>query len=328
MELTNRENDVALLVSKGADRNLIAHELSISLSTVDKLVRSLKTKLGAANQSELVIKSAHHIEAGNKIPDEHTIGTLRVHDNEQGQEHERPPGFADAKDFDGLFSLLHDQLAPFGITHIVHSHIGINQFGAIEHFHTRWSMPAHLQFDNSIPPNENLAYRHAMTNWEPAPLDLEMMVASEFYDFVPENIRKQNDIFIQEGLIRGVTITTPGLNHQQRLVTSLIMQNAPPEALGTLVQKNMSDIHFIVSAFRNAHVGLATTENAIGAKQKALLEQLIEGHAINEAATHCDISRRAADRYLSEVRDTFNVRTNIAAIAAYLSAKSAMQLPF
>lgn len=322
--LTAREKEAAQLIAEGANRADIARRTAVSVSTVDKRIRSLKTKLGARGQIDLVIRCRDMVLAGGE-------NAPLMRDPIAYQRDVAAPSvarFADAEDIEALFAALLEVLAGLGVTHAAYSHVRKVGDEPIIHIATRWSFPPDVGFDMSIPPDENLAFRYAMQNWSPAPLDLEAMRAAEFYDLVPEAIRAQNAVFEKAGLVRGLTYPLPGLTHEDRLVLSVLWQHVSAPRFQRHVAEDADTIHLVLLAFRSAHVGLARPRVALQPREMRMLREISEGAAPEEAAASLGLSRRAGDRLLASVRDAYGVPSNAAAVASYLQDRWMPVLPF
>lgn len=319
--LTHREREAAALLARGQGRRELAEALAISVSGADKLVRSLKVKLGAANRGDLALRCREIVEdRPSGTPLEQRVRTVP----EAGAE----GAFHEAWDIDDLFARLIGALEPLGITHVVYSHIRRDSDGGIAHLATRWSFPPDVTFDYTIPAEQNLAFRHAMENWAPAPLDLEAMAASDLYDHVPEAIRRQNEIFLAAGMVRGVTFALPGLTVHDRLVLSTLMRYASAPRFQDFLRLGLDRASVIITAFRNAHVGLARPRIALEAREREAVIALSEGLSGDTVAARLGVSRRAADRILAEARKALGSPTNAGAVAAFLRAEAEPPLPF
>ena len=68
--LTRREQEVLSLIASGADREEIAHELTISVATVRTHVRNVLRKLGARNRAHAIALAVQHglIELPSLLP--------------------------------------------------------------------------------------------------------------------------------------------------------------------------------------------------------------------------------------------------------------------
>ena len=320
--LTRREEEASAVLAEGCGRTELAERLSVSVSAADKLVRSLRAKLGASNRAELALRCRERMEGKRPArPMANGVANARPDPAPNGN-------FTDAATIDALFARLLAALEPLGVTHIAYSHIRQGRDGTIEHLASRWSFPPDVTFDLSIPADENLAFKHAMAHWEPAPLDLEAMMASEFYDFVPGPIRRQNDVFVAAGLVRGVTFTLPGLGVADRLVLSVLLRHADAERFAAFVEREMERAHAILTAFRHAHVGLARRRLALADREIAMLGALADGLSIDAAAAALGISRRAADRALEGARLATGRGHNAGAVAAWLRDEAEPVLPF
>lgn len=320
--LTRREEEASAILAEGCGRAELAERLGVSVSAADKLVHALKAKLGAANRSELALRCRERREAGPaKVT---TNAGLRV---------ARPgapggTGFADADTIDELFARLVATLEPLGVTHVAYSHIRQSGAGPIEHLASRWTFPPEVTFDMSIPPDENLAFKHAVTSWEPVPLDLEAMMASDIYSYVPEPIRRQNDVFVAAGLVRGITFALPGLGLDDRLVLSMLLRDAGAARFAAFLRDDAERAHLIALTFRHAHVALARPHLALNEREHAVLGHLADGMSIDEAAEALGISRRAADRVLEGARAATGRSHNTGAVGAWLRDRAEPHLPF
>ena len=330
MQLTKRQLDVARLVAKGRPRVDIAQELAISVSTVDKLVRALKDRFDITTQAELTLCCANYLAHPQSWDREPTTGVLkRQRKAPAGQDAQANGSFADTADFDALFALLQQRLAQYGVTHVSYSHITRGRVdGSIVHLATRWSFPKDLTFDFAIPPEENLAFKHAMVSWDSVPMDLEQMAGSDLYQYVPENIRAQNDRFIKAGLVRGMTSVLPGLNTQDRLVLSVILQNAPRAVFDTFLAQSVDAVGAVLMQFRHAHLALAHHRTQLSDKEKAVLDHYADGQGPDQIAETLGISRRAVERIMHDVRVAYHAPTNAAAVACCVRERYCPSLPF
>lgn len=316
MSLTPRELEAARLIANGANRASLSETMAISLSTVDKLLRALKTKLDVHTQTELVVAASDYLR-NHPGKGGLTTGVLSARPRPTKTPPDAP-AFDKTETIDALFEALHTALHPFGITHITCSRIRKRDMGGIEHMATRWSFPEGIGFDRSISPEENLAFKHAIANWAPAPLDLEAILASDFYSLIPENIRAQNEVYCAAGLVRGITYTLPGCTLSERLVISVLLQHISRAAFGQILESKMTEIGSVLLAFRNALMGFAVPTVRLHPREEALMQHLAGGAAsLDEAADALGISRRAVDRLLASVRTAFGSPTNLAAMAAW-----------
>lgn len=330
MSLTQRQENVARLVSKGASRTTISEQLGVSVSSVDKTIRILKTKLNASNQMELVVRCARHFQNADNRMSGPMAGRLDRHSPDQSDAiGSIGPAFSGVETFDDLFAAFMTQLSPFGITHITYSHIRHDaETGKIDHLGSRWSFPEEVTFDMSIPAEDNFALKHAVNSWLPAPLDLEELIQSELYSYLPENIRRQNEIFCAAGLCRGVTLVLPGRVHAERLVLSVLLQHATRLRFEAFLNENLVNVQVIAMQFRNVHISLGKSGAALSRDEKAAIDKLADGQSVMEIADEMKVSRRAVDRLLSQVRTAYQARTNSAAVAAHVRCKLVPELPF
>ena len=324
--LTNREREAATALAAGRGRADLAAGMAVSLSTVDKLIRSLKTKLGATSQVDLAMRCRAQVETDAPVRARERVETSVI--GHSLPERPADAAFAHARTLSALFDALHALLAPFGITHCAYSHVRARADGSIEHLNSRWSLPPDVTFDHTIPPEENLAFRHAMASWVPAPLDLEAMAASEIYAFVPEAIRQQNARFIEAGFARGVTFALPGLGHRDRLVLSALMRHASAGVLEGFMRNGVDPVRNVLTDFRNAHVALAVPRRRLRPRDEAVVRLLADGRTIDAIAEALGISRRATDRALARARDALDSPTNAGAVATFLRDRAEPALPF
>lgn len=320
--LTRREAEASAVLAEGCGRAELAERLSVSVSAADKLVRSLKMKMGAGNRSELALRCRERAEGAHlHTPMRERIATVPNRARSGGN-------FSDAKTIDDLFGRLLAALRPFGVTDVAYSHIRRDNNGVIEHLASRWSFPPEVTFDYSIPANENPAFKSAMSDWTPMPLDLEAMMASDFYSYVPNAIRRQNDVFVAAGMVRGVTFALPGLSVRDRLVLSALLRHADPQRFGRFLEGDLGRVQILVTAFRNAHVDMAKPRLSLTEREATTLRHLAEGRSIDEAAEAQGISRRAADRALEGARSATGRAHNAGAVAAWLQDRAEPALPF
>ncbi len=295
-------------------------------STVDKYLRQLKDKLDAADFPALVIRAiAWRDAAGAGRPMD--PAALRLHGQRPGDTEARPRGFFDAASFDELFGMLLEALAPFDVTHVVHSHVRRRRDGGPEHMASRWSLPDSVSFDMSIAAEENLSFKLAFSGETILPLDLEAMQRSEIYSFVPAHIRAQNERFLKVGLARGITLRLPGPGPADRLVTSALFQNLTAERFASRVEQAPRMLE-IVLRFRNAHISLARPRAALPEKAHQLLVLLSGGMEPDAAAERLGMSRRAADRHLAIGRKIPGAGSNLSAVAQFATDEVAPRLPF
>lgn len=329
MHLTQRQEEVARLMANGLNRSLIAETLGISVSSVDKSIRILKIKFGAANQIELGLRCSQYVAQTDDVLPRATTGPLRRADTPDARASgELPESFAAAPDFNTLFQALLTQLRPMGVTHATYSQIQKVGDRGIKHIATHWSFPKDVTFDMSIPPEENLAFKHALTNWDPMPLDLEELSRSNLYDFLPANIQRQNDVFRAAGLSRGVTYVLPGGHAAERLVLSVLFQNASQDTFNAFIADHLKPVHALLLQFRNAHFDMAKPTIRLARDDVTIMEHLCEGKPVSEIADLLGTSRRALDRTLVRLRAAFGVTTNAAAASAFTQDRLAPRLPF
>ena len=326
MSLTPREEQIASLIAGGASRRDLAGRLNLSYSTVDKYLRQLKDKLHAADFPALVIRAIAWRDAAGAARPMDPAG-LRLHPETPGEPETRPRGFFGAASFDELFGMLLEALAPFDVTHVVHSHVRRRRDGVIEHMASRWSLPDDVSFDMSIAAEENLSFKLAYSGETMMPLDLEALQRSEIYSFVPAHIRAQNERFLKVGLARGITFLLPGPGPADRLVTSALFQNLPAERFASRVEQAPRMLE-IALRFRNAHLALARPTAALPEKTELLLVLLSGGMEPEAAAARLGMSRRAADRHLAIGREVLGARSNLSAVAQFATAEVAPPLPF
>ena len=319
--LTNREREAAAILAEGCGRTELADRLAVSLSAADKLVRSLKTKLDAPNVAGLALRCRELIEA------ERQPGPIEERVNQAPEAGDAGP-FSDARTIEELFARLIAALEPLGITHVVYSHIRRREGEPIEHIASRWSFPASIPFDYDIPADHNPAFQRAMAGWAPTPLDLEAMAASEHYALVPEPIRRQNDVFIEAGMARGVVFVLPGLGLADRLMLSTLLRHASVERFAAFVSEGVDQAHAILMAFRHAHLALARPRVELSEREGGLVAALAAGRTMDEAAAAVGVSRRGADRALAALREATGSATNIGAVAAILRDRAEPTLPF
>ncbi len=326
MTLTNREQQIAALIANGVSRQDLSERLCVSYSTVDKYLRQLKDKLDASSFPALVVRSIEWRDAAAAARSTEPGSLALQPQSTDGQDASRPR-FADARNFDELFGSMQGAIAPFGATHLVHSHVRKRRDGAIEHLASRWSLPDDVSFDMTIPAEENLSFKIAFSGETILPLDLEAMQRLEIYNFVPAKIREQNARFLSAGLARGITFFLPGTGSTDRLITSALFRNATAGQFATSIQ-NAPRMLEIALRFRNAHVALARSGMGLPEKTAQLVAMLADGEELGDVGERLGMSRRAIDRHLAVGRDVFGARSNTALIARYLKANAEPRLPF
>lgn len=326
MTLTVRERQIASLIASGVSRQDLPARLCVSYSTVDKHLRQLKDKLDAPSFSALVVRSIEWRDAAASARSTEP-GALVLHPETPTIADASSGSFAAARNFDELFVALHATLAPFGATHLVHSHVRRRPDGAVEHLSSRWSLPEGVAYDMSIPAEENLSFKMAFSGETIVPLDLEAMQRSEIYDFVPAQIRAQNTRFLSAGLARGITFFLPGIAASDRLITSALFQNVTSGQFGAAVEQAPRMLETVLR-FRNAHLSLATNATRLPDKTAQLVMLMADGLEFPEAIDRLGMSRRAADRHLAIGREVFGVRSNTALIARVWQARTEPNLPF
>ncbi|MGR3491984.1 MAG: LuxR C-terminal-related transcriptional regulator [Shimia sp.] len=325
MKLTQREMEVGHCVAEGLGRQTIADRLNVSLSSIDKHLRVLKDKFEAANHADLALRLGAYL-AGDGAP---TTGALDRKPSDTAPAEAPPLPYEEAATFEALFPRMAPRLRPFGITHVTYSHIRLGPDpGGITHLNTRWNFPPQVAFDFSIPPAENFAFKHAAQSWAPAPLDLSALMASEIYDFLPQNIREQNDAFVAAGLVRGVTYVLPAIAPTDRLVVSVLLQDVSASDFAQFLAAQLPAVQVALMDFRHAHVALARPTIELPPDVAAALAHLGDGRSSDEIGGAMGISRRAVDRLLQTAREALAASTNAGALATWLRDRLSPDLPF
>lgn len=329
--LSPREMLAAQHLARGANRHDLAQHMHVSLSTADKFIRALKDKLGVKGSGELIVTCAQLLGARQAPADSGlTEGIAKVEAGPQ----QPPPGalgaerFAQAATFPELFSALEATLAPMGVTAISYSHARIHPGQRVEHLGTRWNFPDGVQYDPAIPLEENFAVRHAFRSWEPFPLDLEALMASDIHPFLSEGIQRQNAIFRAAGLTRGIIYVLPGLGARDRLVCSVIFGGLGQGAFPEHVTKVMAGIYVALLNFRAAHIEISLAQQLPHPPSFELLNLLAEDVPLDEACARLDLGRRTGERLLADAKQASGVRNTAALIARHVTYRLSPTLVF
>ncbi|MER0240257.1 hypothetical protein [Fulvimarina sp. MAC8] len=334
--LTQRERQAAAILGQGRGRAGLMEALAITQSSADKYIRSLKDKLGGNTLAELTLLCSRLTRPEPRSPAAPLGMAIELAappsaaDGETGGE----PHPVTSADLAGLatFPELFDRFAAliprFSARYLVWSHLRLEDDRTIRHFATRWNFPPNVEYDMSLPIEQNFAARHAFSSWDPLPLDIELVADSEMSVMLPEAVLRQNRTFIEAGMVRGIIFVLPGLECRDRIVSSVLFDGIDRAAFPAHVIRVQPALYQSVMALRNAHVALTPASAPLSPNSAAILRLLQEDVPMDEICETLGIGRRSADRYLSEARETFGVATNIALMARFVDHERGRILPF
>ena len=331
--LTDREADAAAILAEGGTRQDVSTRMNISLSTADKHIRALKEKLEVQHHGALTLACARFV-ANRQQPGAsgNSAGVSKVSQAKlaavvQGKT-DIAAVFEAALTFPDLFAALEQTLRQFEVTAISYSHARLRSDSTILHLGTRWNFPDTVQYDPDIPLEENFAIRHAFKSWEPLPLDLEALMASDMHDFLPRGIQRQNEIFAAAGLLRGLIFVMPGLGADDRLICSTLFGGMTQDRFASQVDRLSGQIYRQLIVFRARHIEISQTRLDLSPVSRALLEKLADGASIELACVELGLSRRTGERLIADARAALKTPTNLSLMAQYTRKRLQPELTF
>ena len=302
IQLTDRELDIARLLSNGNSRAEITHKMNLAESTVDKHLRRIKDRLGARSLTDLVLAARRYFEQatdvwadGQRAAFQFRTGAIRAD--------MRPVGgtaWADwvgaggaamrrltaARDFAELFIAMERCLAELGLPLIAWCHVMRRGGESIVLENHRSNFPAGGLPDLTHRAEVNPILRLAMADWSP--------VISQDH--------------AMGGGIPLIVIPLPGATMQDRIVAILAPANPVGAEFGPWFLHHQTRVTEVLLAARHAHLALSL--RALPPELQALIDALAGGEGMEAAARLAGLSRRTAERILTTSRLAMHCRSN------------------
>lgn len=311
VRLTDREMEIARLLSRGNSRAEIILGLNLAESTVDKHLRRIKDRLGARSLTDLVLAARSYIEETvgtgadgkrSSFPfgiaqdraDLRSLGAISLADWAKAPNARAPEtaesgmtDFAKAKDFPELFAALERNLIQLGLPWVAWCHISRRAAGAISMENARMNFSVEMFPDLAVRADANPLFRHSMTDWSPLVIDKS----------------------IQGRTHRMIVVPLPGATMLDRIVAAV---SPGPEVVGDFnewAQQVQPRLMAVLLYARHMHLTLS--QRGVDLELQALVNALAGGETMEEAASIAGLSRRTAERMLTNSRHALHCRSNM-----------------
>ena len=334
-KLSARERDVAILVARGASRNLIAETLKVSIHTLDKHLARLRGKLGVKTNAEaaVVLRTAEAIPARQaRLPKsahllrqfvpvsvdavDDLAGSPSKKVLEDGVELLRPMSF------DARWAKFHRHIHAYDGTHAMFALLerAEDPTGdvAVEAF---WSLPA--PFGESIVgagrPHANPVLARVRQSHAPFATDIEAEVLP-LAEHLPQEAVHHAQRLVDAGLGRGLTVPVIGLPTSYYGAVSIIFKDMTRPKFVELMGNNQATLTLLAHYFATASVpsALAEVRAGLSSEERELLQLVSQGASLREAAVKLRCSHRSAERLAARARNALGAKSLTEAVSLAL----------